>query len=393
MGAINWISGISAVAIGVVTAALVCVLAVFNGYVVMIMDGSERIDPDLVVQPRAGSVLTLGEGSALVEALRSECVASYAPVLHSRGILRTDGQELMAEVYGVDRAYGRVVALDSVLIEGRGLLAFDSIEGAEKSGVPMLIGMALAAEGATQYSAEERYPALYFPRRVGLINPLAAHTAFRSVWLRPEGVFSVEREDFDRSIYMPIETLRQELDYADTVASYVAIKVAPNWSVAGAQRALSSQLDGEFRVLNREEQQPELTFLVKAERLMVYAVMLFVLILAAFNLSSSLVMLMMEKDQDLATLRAMGSTRRQQASIFAMTGLLISGLGVVLGGGLGLLLCQLQQSFGFITAGEGASRMPFPIDIQSEDLLLIAVGAVVISFLSSVLPSVFFRKK
>ncbi len=126
--------------------------------------------------------------------------------------------------------------------------------------------------------------------------------------------------------------------------------------------------------------------------MMVYVVMLFVLVLAAFNLASGLVMLVLEKRGNLMTLRAMGATSRQRGSIFAMTGLLISLLGIGVGLLLGLALSYLQQTTGLLEAGQGVARMPFPIDVRWGDILLILPSALVISLTTTLLPSFFVRE-
>lgn len=388
MGAINWVSGISALAIAIVTAALVCALAVFNGYVVMILQGSERVDPDLVIRPKQGSVLDLEADPRLASALAHESVARHSLVLKSRGLLRTAEHELMAEVYGVCPSYAEVVPVDSSMLEGE----FLAEHGRADSLVPMVVGIGLAAEGATATSTDGTSPRLSFPRRLGMINPLAPSSAFRSVDLYAEGVLSYQTDYADRRLYLPLHHLQALLDYPASTASEIALKVAPTMSVRQAQSTLADLVGEGYEVLDRQEQQPELTFLIRAERVVVYVVMIFVLVLAAFNLASSLVMMMIEKRPDLYTLEAMGATHGQRASIFAAAGLLISLLGAGVGMVLGIAFCLVQSYFGVLVAGEGLSAMPFPIDVQGGDLLLILLATVVVSSVTTLLPSIFVGK-
>ncbi len=394
MGAVGWVSGISVVAIAVVTAALVCVLSVFNGYVVMILGGADRMDPELIVTPLGGAVLSLDD-ERLKRALASEEIASSSAVLSSMGMLRLGDRELMVEVYGVDEHYDQGViypSLEALVYDG----AFLSKGEVGDSLPEVVLGIQLAVDLGVRLSADgdTGEPRLYFPRRKGMINPLVPSSAFRSTGLRPVGVLQGQREDFDRRAFVSLGVMRELLDYSPREASHVALRLkAGSASDKEAMRQRLEQTLGEaYKVLDREEQQPELTLLIRAERMMVYVVMLFVLVLAAFNLASGLVMLVLEKRGNLMTLRAMGATSRQRGSIFAMTGLLISLLGIGVGLLLGLALSYLQQTTGLLEAGQGVARMPFPIDVRWGDILLILPSALVISLTTTLLPSFFVRE-
>lgn len=384
MGAVGWVSSISALAIGVVTAALVCVMAVYAGYVSMILDGADRMDSDLAIESATGAVYSTD--SLRLEAVEAmPFVRSVAPVLISRGMLRLGEQELMAELYGITSRYTQTVPLDSSLLEGAWL---PEIYAPGETAIPSVLGIGIASREVGRDSLT-----LTLPRRRGLINPLAPGTAFLSSGLRAVGVLNPLREDIDTRIYMPLDSLAQLLDYDAGMVSQLAIALVPNVSPAEAKAQIRTALGAGYRVLDREEQQPELTMLIRVERLMIYVIMLFILVLAAFNLASSLVMLTIEKRTDLSTLEAMGATRAQRMGIFAMTGLMISMLGSGLGLLVGLALAYIQKTFGLITVQTGLVPMPFPVAIQWGDILLIILATVVISVLTSMFPSIFLGRK
>lgn len=393
MGAVGWVSGLSVVAIAVVTAALVCVLSVFNGYVAMILRGADRIDPELIVAPRSGATLSLME-TPLKEALLLDGIAGYSAVLKSVGMLRLGAREQMVEVYGVDERYDSEVMSSSMreaAYEGRFVSSGMGANGEEVAvGIQTALDLGLRLSSDHQEGAK---PQLYFPRRKGMINPLAPASAFRSMSLVPVGVLHGQREDFDRRIFVRLDVMQELLDYTSDEASYVAVRLkagrASDKSIMRQQ--LEQALGQDYKVLDREAQQPELTLLIRAERVMVYVVMLFILVLAAFNLASSLVMLVLEKRQDLLTLRAMGASTMQRSSIFAMTGALISLLGIVSGMLLGLALCYLQQTTGILQAGQGVARMAFPVEVHWGDMLLILPSALLISLTTTLLPGFFVR--
>lgn len=387
LGATGWISLISALAIAVVTAALVCVLAVYNGYVLMLLGGEMHSYPDLLIKPREAMVFSSGEVVRKVN--QTGLSRSMSGVLVTQGVLRSSAGEFVSEVYGVDSAYHSVVGIDSALLEGKFVGAME--QRGDELYHPITIGIALAVEGLGR-EAEESL-SLLFPRREGMINPLAMASAFVELPVYLGGVLPSYNEVIDRRIYTDLEGLREALNYSGDELSALAIGLRLGVSTAEAKASIGEALGDAYLVLNREEQQPELTFLIKTEKLMVYAIMCFILILAAFNLASSLAMLIMEKEQDLRSLSALGATSLQIRAVFATTGLLISSLGSLVGLLVGVVFCLLQQRFGFISSGEGLSRMPFPISLEWQDLLYIILATSVVALLSASIPPSLMAKR
>lgn len=384
LGATGWISLVSSIAIMVVTVALVCVMSVYNGYVAMLLEGESRNYPELMIRPRKGDKVYLDKLEGILK--DTGLIHTYSPLLLTQGVLRSPKAELFADVCGIDNRYTQVVSIDSGLLEG----SFAPLGAYRRAidTIPMVLGIALAAEGATSNEPdEEDQLRLTVPRREGLINPLAPASAFIDQPVSVVGVLSAMNEHSNRIAYMPIEAVRDLLSYDANIASAIAVKVNHAMSVTEAKERLTVTLGKEYVVLNREEQQPELTSLIKTERVMVYLIMLAILTLAAFNLASSLVMLIYEKELDLRTLYMLGASPTQSAGIFAFTGLLISGIGVLVGLSLGLTLSVLQQHWGFLYSGEGINRLPFPIDIQFVDLVYILLATSLISFVSAGLPA------
>ncbi len=381
LGATGWISLISAIAIAVVTAGLVCVLAVYNGYVAILLEGESNSIPELLIKPHEG--MTFSTKSVESKLRQSDLVKHYSRILHSEGLLRSQSGEFMTEIYGVDESYLQVVQMDSALAEGSFLVP-STTEG-EEDVSPTTIGIALAIEGVGKGGETEL--SMLFPRREGLINPLALASAFVEQKLRLTGVLGNYNEQINKRVYTTLKGLQGSLNYTDDIASAIALKLHTGLDTEQSKARLSQLLGEEFIIQNREEQQPEQTLLIKAEKFMVYAIMCFILVLATFNLASSLAMLIMEKENDIKSLKALGAKPKQISSIFAMTGLLISSLGALLGLCLGIAFCLLQEHFGFIYSGEGLSRMPFPIDLKATDLFYIMLSTIVVAILSSSIPT------
>lgn len=385
LGSTRWVTRLSAIAIAIVVAAMVAVLAVFAGYVEMILADSQGNTPDLIIKPHQGKVLDV-TSPQVVSALEHPCVAKYATALVADGVVVVQGHEVPTQVYGVDSGYSSIASLGQPWSDVQG-----GMEDGEHSLVPMISGAAVAWRTGLGATSEVSL-VLYLPRRTGFINPLNPQSAIRSIRLQQQGVLKPIREDIDHRIFIPRSFLAEELDYLVATVSHIEVTLEQGYSVSEAKGLLREHLDEDmFDLLDQEEQRPELTWLIRAERVMVYIIMLFILLLAASCLSSSLVMLMLEKKDDLNTLYAMGSTLSQRAGIFATTGWYISSIGIVAGLALGLILCVLQSKFSLLTTGEGLMMMPFPIAIRWQDITLIALGCSLVTLVSTLLPSIFVR--
>lgn len=383
LGATGWISLVSAVAICIVTAALVCVLSVYNGYVALLVGSEANSSPDLLIRPKQGNTLAI---DSLTNVLRhSPYVQHSTPILEAQAVLRGDRSEHTATVYGIRTDYPQVVPMGANMLRGDLLAPKQYRANADSIGIT--IGIALAAEGADATAEDESLLQLILPRREGLINPLLASSAFTTQDVIITGVLPPYSESVNKRIYMDAEALANLLNYDSNTANALAIKLKDSTALRDAQAALSTQLGTQYSLLNREQQQPGLTVLIRTERIMVYLIMIAILTLAAFNLGSSLVMLILEKELDIRTLYTLGATRLQTTSIFAFTGVLISGIGSSLGLVLGLGISLAQAQWSFLYSGEGLNRMPFPIDIQIIDLAYTLLATAIISAISAALPA------
>lgn len=381
MGAVNWVSGLSAVAIAVVSMALVIVLSVYNGYVQLILQTTSMATPDLLIEPRYGHVYDWQDDPCLEEVLRSPDVVAYSPVLRTLGLVRHSSGETILEVVGVGEDYWRILPEDKLVLDG----------SVPSNPTEMLIGLSLANAGLSHSPLAEA--TLYVPKREGLINPLAPATAFRSTPVEVSGILNPIDEAHDRLAYLPIATLQNLLNYSPSTASALAIGLRSDADPSAVKKTLQSHISRDLRILERSEQHPELTFLIRTEKLMVFLIMSLILLLAAFNLASGLSMLIIEKRDDLTTLRALGLTTRSEGRIFALTGLLISFAGSLVGALLGLLVCWIQARFELIEAGNGLMTMPFPIDIKGRDLLLVLGCTAFVSCVISIVSLILFKNQ
>ena len=385
LSATRWISIISAVAIGVVTAALVCVLSVYNGYTAMILASDNDSSTEYVIREvsqknfDATPLLNQIQSSELSDKIHTGLVLS------SQGVIEIAGEHIPLQIHGINQAYSELVPLKKHIYDGT-YIEFHHITHTPD----ILLGIGLLQKNSLNINLTEN-PKLILPRRQGFINPLAPASAFEERSLHISGILKPLSEDINKSAYIDIDVLQDMLSVPQGVVSAIALKPDRSISQTTLRRALSPVLGTKYKLLNREEQYPERTFLIKSEKIMVYLIMTFILILAAFNLSSSLVMLIIEKRKNINTLISLGAQSNKIRWIFTLTGILTSTIGSIIGLSFGLTICLMQERFALLYTGEGASQLPFPVDVQLSDLGLILIITLIVSSISAFLPSIFLR--
>lgn len=385
LSATRWISIISAVAIGVVTAALVCVLSVYNGYTAMILASDNDSSTEYVIREVSQKNF---DATPLLNQIKSSELSDKIHtglVLSSQGVIEIAGEHIPLQIHGINQAYSELVPLKKHIYDGT-YIEFHHITHTPD----ILLGIGLLQTNSLNINLTEN-PKLILPRRQGFINPLAPSSAFEERSLHISGVLKPLSEDINKSAYIDIDVLQDMLSVPQGVVSAIALKPDRSISQATLRRALSPILGTKYKLLNREEQYPERTFLIKSEKIMVYLIMTFILILAAFNLSSSLVMLIIEKRKNINTLISLGAQSNKIRWIFTLTGILTSTIGSIIGLSFGLTICLMQERFALLYTGEGTSQLPFPVDVQLSDLGLILIITLIVSSISAFLPSIFLR--
>ena len=387
LSATRWISIISAVAIGVVTAALVCVLSVYNGYTAMILSSDNDSSTEYIIREVSQKNF---DATPLLNQIKSSELSDKIHtglVLSSQGVIEIAGEHIPLQIHGINQAYSELVPLKKHIYDGT-YIEFHHITHTPD----ILLGIGLLQKNSLNINLTEN-PKLILPRRQGFINPLAPASAFEECSLRISGVLKPLSEDINKSAYIDIDVLQDMLSVPQGVVSTIALKPDRSISQTTLRRALSPVLGTKYKLLNREEQYPERTFLIKSEKIMVYLIMTFILILAAFNLSSSLVMLIIEKRKNINTLISLGAQSNKIRWIFTLTGILTSTIGSIIGLSFGLTICLMQERFALLYTGEGASQLPFPVDVQLSDLGLILIITLIVSSISAFLPSIFLRSR
>ena len=391
--AVNYVTAVSALAIAVVSMALVCVLSVYNGYVEMILEGTEQTDAELLIRSRSGKIIDLTEHPQLETLLKEAGVKNYSFLLESKGLLRSEEEQWVVDVVGIDYYFPKVYSMAQQISSGVVLTKLEGQFPEDSAIVPINIGagITLSPSGATHSGSAPRVE-LLFPKRIGLINPMAPSSSFSFLSAIVVGQYSSMSLETDHTVYAPIRALRSALDYTSNEVSAIALHFRPKADLATIKEQLEAGLGDKLRILDREEQHPDLSYLIRMEKVMTFLILLFILLLAAFNVASSLMMLILEKQEDARILYALGAQPSLVGSIYRRVGLLISILGSVFGVSLGILVCYLQERFGMITAGIGSGTQPLPVDLHWDDLLLTFGSVTLISYLISLYPTSLFLR-
>ncbi len=383
---INIISAISAIGMAIGTAALIIILSVYNGFDSLIRSMMGDVEPDLLITPTTGKVF-VPEGEAYDWIYEQTCVKNMCGVLQEQVFISYDGRQGFAKAKGVDWIYEEESPIRKHIIDGKFNL--------HRGDVPMAsVGSGLAYE----MGINPRFLSgieIYFPsrtRRISMANPLSS---IESVKVWPSSIFSVNTDVDAELMIIPIETLRELLEYDDEVSA-VEIRLAEDAGHDELKRlreGISEMLGPEFKVKDRFMQNESLYKMMKYEKAAIYMILIFVIVIIAFNIFGSLSMLIIEKRSDIRTLRSLGAQDGLIRNIFVLEGWMISLVGLAAGLVLGIAFALLQQHFGFIKMPGSFVVQAYPVILSWSDILLTAVSVAGIGYLIALLPAATFYKK
>lgn len=375
--AINIISGISVCGVALATLALVCTLSVFNGFQDMVAGFFTAFDPELKITVREGKVF--GPDSAAFKEVRAlPGIAVWTETLEENAMIQYKDRQAMAVIKGVDDNFEQLTSIDSLLYGTGDFILHDEIVDYG------ILGIELVSELGTGIEFVDPLQ-VYAPKRnarVNMSNPSAAFN--RDYLFSPGAVFVVNQQKYDANyILTSLSFARRLFDY-DTEVSAIELKLKKDADIASVQKEISRILGDKFIVQNRYEQQADVFRIMEIEKFISYLFLTFILGIACFNVIGSLSMLILDKREDVETLRNLGADDRLIARIFLFEGRLISVFGACAGIIVGLLLCFLQQHFGIIALGGDGSFVvdAYPVSVHLTDILLIFVTVITVGFLS-----------
>ncbi|MCX7954813.1 MAG: FtsX-like permease family protein [Bacteroidales bacterium] len=382
---INVISIITILSYVIGTFALIIIISVFNGLEWLIEERYKSIDPDLKVFSTSGKVFSIND--SLILKLKSfDEIENYSFVLEETAIIKYQDKYHPFKIKGVDLSYVAIVGIDTMIISGRFLLS--------QNNQPVAVaGMSVAS--VLNLSLNYVAPLQIFAPNRFISSNILNEQAFYSKYIYPVGIYSIDPE-YDVYLITPIDFVRDLFQYKNE-ASSIEIKLKQNTDTEKFELLLQQTLGNKFDVKNRYEQHSLIYNIMKTEKIIVFLILCFILIIASFNITASLTMLILEKKEDIFTLKSLGLTQSDIRKIFQLEGWYISISGTIIGLILGLIICFIQQKYGLLPM-EGSNPDAFivkyyPVKVKIPDVLLIIITVLTIGYLTAKFPVRFITKK
>lgn len=374
---INVISAISVAGIMLASFALICTLSVFNGFHDLVESLFKDFDPEIKVVPEGRKFFNIDD-ERIFKATQLDFIEISTFTLEEQALLSYQSKQQIVMIKGVGDSYHDLVNIENVL-KGNGIFMLqDDICNYGIMGVGLISRMDCGIKPA--------YPLrLYVPKKEGRVSMTNPTTSFNQANIYSPGViFMVEQEKYDDHYVIISLELAQQLTDRENEASALEIRTKEGTSLRKAMRELQSVLGPGFLVQDRIRQQQDVFKVFKLEKFISYLFLTFILLIACFNIIGSLIMLMVEKQQDAKLLGSMGAAKKTVERIFITNGVLISLIGAVSGLILGVIAVLLQQKYGFISLGSQGSFIvdAYPVSIEIADIALVLVTVLVVSFLS-----------
>ncbi len=376
---INIISAISAAGMAIGTAALIIILSIYNGFDSLVKDMLGDFDPDILITPAEGKVF-VPEGEVYDWLYGHEDVKNISCTLTENIFISYEGRQSMVTAKGVDWVYEEESPVRNHIRNGEFAL--------HRGDVPLCVA---GSSLAYRLGINPRFLSpveMYFPSRTRSLSVSSPMSSVESVNVWPSGIFAINSDIDDKYIIVPIETMKELLEYGDEVSG-VEIRLKDGCGskeVASLAKELSQRLGDGFMVNDRFGQNKSLYKMMRYEKLSIFAILIFIVIIIAFNIFGSLTMLIIEKRGDIRTLKSMGAGDALIRKIFILEGWMISLLGLAAGLVLGIGFSLLQQRFGFIKMPGNFIVEAYPVILSAKDVAVTAVSVAAVGLFIACLP-------
>jgi len=384
--AVSAISIISVVGVAVATAAIVCVLSVFNGFRSLLTEKLDILAPDVLVTPAEGKTFADADSIASL-IMKADGVEIAMPSVTDNALAIVNTREMPITLRGIDPAlYPKITSVDSIMLGGTEVASLTPGKAMASVGVAKQIGI---------YSPDETM-FIFAPRREGRVNLANPMSSFITDSVAVADVFQAMQSEYDeKTVICDISTARELFQY-DKEATSVEVKTIPGADPAKVAESIAAVLGPAATVKDRFRQQ-EINFrMVSIEKWVTFLLLIFILIIASFNIISTLCMLIIEKQQSMSTLSAIGMSRRKIGKAFWWESIFVSMLGGISGLVFGIILCLLQQHLGLIKLGGDPDSLvipAYPVKVEWTDLIIALSPVVAIGLASAAIAAAFARSR
>ena len=376
--AIQILTAISVVTALIISLAAVIILSVFNGLTFLLGDLNAVFYPELKIEPAQGKVFSISD-EQLAQLKGLDEVQSVSKVLEEIAFIDNNQRQKVTIVKGVDEEYARVSNIENGMFRGD----FQLRNGEENYAV---VGLGVSNDIALNTSSPFATVSLYIPQRKQRVS-FGPASLLGQLTLKPAGEFAIQKEFDDKYVFVPYEALRPLLQYTPDAVSYLEVKLTEEQRFKAAKRSIQQLLGDEVEIKNREQQNESWYKVMRFEKWMSFAILVVIMLIASFNLLSSLTMMVLDKRKDISILKSMGLQDNQVGAIFRWQGLLIGLVGACLGAIIASCIVLVQQQFGIIPLQGSFVVDSYPIQLKWFDVIVTIVAIVFISWLASILPA------
>ena len=373
--AIHIITTISSIAVGVVTAAMICVMSVMNGFGTMVEQMFSQFDPDIRITAQNGKSFHLSPETkdqllALPEVnLLSESIEETA-------LIYFEDKQTPVQLMGVDSVFDSLTDIDNIITDGH----FEVYDGAfDRAVLGQLLAWKIGIGARFIHGIQ-----VYAPKRNSKVNMLRPDANFNTETCFIAGIFAVNQQKYDENtMIVDIDFTRRLLEYDST--EMTALMVSTQGNIKQAKRAIAQVMGEGYNIHDRYEQQKDFFRILRVEKLLTSLLLAFILLIATFNGIGALSMLIIDKKNDIRILSHLGANEQLIKRIFLFEGWLVNAIGAIGGVVVGLTICLLQEHFGLLKLGNGVEYVisAYPVAVQGIDILLV-IGIVWILSLISV---------
>lgn len=386
---IHVISLVSLIGVTVGSFALIVVLSVFNGFEDVVVSLYNSFDSDFKVIPGKGKYFDPAKdvpGIKSKEEFLSQIeetggVKKATLVIEENALVKYEKSQTIARLKAIEPSYLYSMGLDSMVVMGKAAL--------KKDGAPAaILGAGIAGKIDMNYYSEWSPVNIYIPKKKKTGFVMDPRRAFHRKRITPGGIFSIQQDFDEKYILVPLDFIRPLVEEKTGVTA-VEINLTPGTSPGEVREKIEMLMGEGFEVRDRFQQHAWLYQIMRSEKMAVYAILTFILLIAAFNLTGALLMVAIEKKKDLAILKGMGASGRVIRNIIFFQGILLSSMGAFLGIGLGTVVCWLQIKFGWVKITQGSTFVlsTYPVNFHLNDFIMVFITVVILGLIASYYPA------
>lgn len=379
--AIHVITAISSIAVGVVTAAMICVLSVMNGFGTLVEDMFSQFDPDMRITATTGKSFSISqEQKDRLTALPS--IDLISETISETALIEFNDKQTPIQIMGVDSAFAKITQIENIITDG----SYEVYDGAFDRAV---LGQILAWKigiGARFVQSIQ----IYAPKREGKVNMLRPDMNFNRETCFISGIFSVNQQKYDENLMLvDIGLTRRLLEYSDNEITALEVSIADGYNTSKAKREIQEVLGEGYTLQDRYEQQEDFFRILRVEKLLTTLLLVFILLIATFNGIGCLSMLIIDKQKDIQTLSHLGASDNMIRKVFLLEGWLVNTIGALGGFVVGLGICLLQEHFGLLKLGNGEEYVisSYPVAVQGWDIVVVALMVLLLGALAAWIPA------